>query len=72
MKKKQQVRIIKQTRGESEPPPAKKQSPRKKRSLESTVQGWITERRDNQETADRSRNSEFEDWNADTATTETA
>ena len=61
--KKPPIKIIKRGEGESTKPAPKKEKPRKKRSMESTVQDWITERRDNEETADRSRNSEFQAWN---------
>ena len=63
--KKQLVKVIKRTDGESKPLPPAKVKPKKKRSLESTVQDWITERRENEDTEDRSRNSQFDAWNSD-------
>jgi hypothetical protein len=60
MKKQQAIKIVKKK--DSKPPSRKKEAPKRKRSIESTVQSWITERRDNEETEDRSRNSQFKSW----------
>lgn len=68
--KKKPIKVIKREDGKTKPPPTNKVKPKKKRSIESTVQDWITERRDNEQTEDRSRNSEFNSWNADTTPAE--
>ena len=69
---KKQIKIIKRTDGESKPPAPKKEKTKKKRSLESTIQGWVTERRENEETEDRSRNSQFAEWETDSMPAEAA
>ena len=68
---KKPIKVIKQTDGEPIPSP-KKEKPKRKRSIESTIQDWITERRDNEETEDRSRNSDFNAWNDDSTPAQTA
>ena len=65
--KKQLVKIIKRTDGESKPPSPPKKKAKKKRSVESTIQGWITERRENETTEIRSDNSQLASWCDDTS-----
>ena len=59
------VKIIK--RGDGKPKTASpvKQKPKKKRSIEGTIQDWVNERRENIDTENRTRNSKFAAWNAD-------
>ena len=60
------IKIIKKEDGENSQKPAnKKADPRAKkpRSLESTVQNWITERREKDEAEDQSRRSKIASWN---------
>ena len=44
--------------------------PKKKRSMESTVKDWITERRENDDAEHRSRSSQLASWNTDLTPTE--
>ena len=69
--KKQVIKVIKQGDGVPKkiPPAANKPSkerPKKPRSLESTVKDWITERRENDDAENRSRNSQLAEWDTDT------
>ncbi|HEX6123994.1 MAG TPA: hypothetical protein VFZ23_01350 [Pyrinomonadaceae bacterium] len=65
---KQGIKIIKRPDGKAKSsPPAKAVPKKKKRSLESTIQNWITERRENEDTENRTRNSEFQSWNTEPA-----
>ena len=57
------VKIIKRDDGKPKTPPPVKEKPGKKRSIEGTIQDWVTERRENADTEDRSRNSQFNAWN---------
>ena len=60
------VKIIKREDGKPKTPSPAKEKPEKKRSIEGTIQDWVTERRENADTEDRSRNSEFAAWTNDT------
>src|SRR5215207_1934184 len=64
--KKQTVKVIKREDGEKKLPSVKKEKPKRKRSMESTVQDWITERRENEDTQDRTRSSQLASWTDDT------
>ena len=74
--KKQRIKIIKQNDGVAKIPPAAqkpaKERTKKQRSLESTVKDWITERRENDDAENRSRNSQLAEWDADTVPAEPA
>jgi len=74
--KKQVIKIIKQSDGVPKIPPAAKKSakerPAKQRSLESTVKDWITERRENDDAENRSRNSQLAEWDTDPVPAESA
>jgi hypothetical protein len=48
------------------------QRPKKVRSVESTIQAWITERRDDEEAEHISRKSKFAAWKPDTKHAEAA
>ena len=62
--KKQLIKIIKRTDGEARTQlPTKK--PGKKRSIEGTIQNWITECRENLDTENRTRNLKFATLNSD-------
>ena len=65
------IKIIKRIDG-NKPAAAekKKEDKKKKPSVESTVQTWITERRENVETEDRSRNANFARWSTDVVSVE--
>ena len=69
---KQVVKIIKRADGESKTPSRKKQKPKKKRSIESTIQDWITESRENTDVGNRTRSSEFAAWNTEAVPAEVA
>ena len=62
---KRPVKIIKRSDGKSNEPPPERKKAKKKRSIESTVESWISERRENVDTEDRSRNSKLAAWTAD-------
>jgi hypothetical protein len=62
---KQPVKIIKRNEGESKPPTKKKEKPKKKRSIESTIKDWITERRETTDIGIQTRSSQFNAWNPD-------
>ena len=49
------------------PPTNKKanQRPKKPRSVENTIKDWITERRENDDAENRSRNSQLATWSTD-------
>ncbi|HUR97275.1 MAG TPA: hypothetical protein VMZ26_04325 [Pyrinomonadaceae bacterium] len=61
------IKVIKRNEGgEKSPPPAPKNAkPKKKRSMESTVQDWIAERRENDADETRDRNSQLDSWSED-------
>ena len=63
------IKIIKRTDGEAKThSPAKK--PGKKRSIEGTIQNWITECRENVDTENRTLNSKFATINSDSVPAE--
>jgi len=66
---KPRIKVIKRNDDRPEKPPAagkaEKERSRKKRSLESTVQTWITERRENDDAEQR---SSVDAWNTDNPT----
>lgn len=64
------VKIIKRDDGKPKTPSPVKEKPEKKRSIEGTIQDWVTERREKVDTEDRSRNSNFAAWNTDTIPSE--
>ncbi len=72
--KKPSIKVIKRKDGGTKSPPdtgkAKKASRKKERGVESTIQGWIAERRENDDAETRSRNSEFDAWNTDDSPSE--
>jgi hypothetical protein len=61
------IKVIKRNEGgeKSPPPAAKTAKPKKKRSMESTVKDWITERRENDADETRDRNSQLDSWSED-------
>jgi hypothetical protein len=63
------IKIIKREEaGLKKPPPTNKkasQRAKKPRSVESTIKDWITERRENDDAENRSRNSQLATWNTD-------
>lgn len=63
------IKVIKRVdAGVIKPPVSKKaknERPKKKRSMESTVKDWITERRENDDAEDASRRSQLDSWNPD-------
>ena len=67
------IKIIKKEDGENSPPTNKKANPRPKkpRSVESTIQNWITERREKDEADNKSRRSTIASWNRKPARTKT-
>ncbi len=73
--KKPSIKIIKREEGEPKSPAdavkTKKANRKKERSVENTIQGWITERRENDDAENRTRNSEFDAWESETHPTET-
>lgn len=67
---KQSIKVIKRPdAGTKKPAAAKKVPEKKKRSVESTIQNWITERRENEATEDATRNSDFQAWDDHSAET---
>jgi hypothetical protein len=70
--KKQSVKIIKRDDEVSKAPQTRKEKPKKKRSIESTIQDWITERREDTDSRNRSLKTQFAAWNTKAAPAETA
>jgi hypothetical protein len=66
------VKVIKRTDGKTVAPSSKKKKAKKKRSIESTIQDWITERRENEDSGNRTRSAQLADWNAEAAPTKAA
>jgi hypothetical protein len=59
------IKVIKRNADGTKPPPTNRKAnprPKKPRSMESTVQDWITERRENDDAEHRSRNSQLANW----------
>ena len=59
------IKVIKRNDDGTKPPPTNRKAnsrPKKPRSMESTVQDWITERRENDDAEHRSRNSQLANW----------
>jgi len=69
------IKVIKREEGETKSPPdaikTKKAKRKKERSVESTIQGWIAERRENDDAESRTRNTEFDAWDTDDLPAET-
>jgi hypothetical protein len=63
------IKIIKrEDAGLTKSPPTNKKAsrrPKKPRSVESTIKDWITERRENDDAENRSRNSQLATWKTD-------
>jgi hypothetical protein len=63
------IKVIKRNEGGEKSPPrtgkATNQKPKKKRSMESTVKDWITERRENDADETRDRNAQLDSWSED-------
>jgi len=59
------VKIIKRDDGKPKTPSPVKKKPEKTRSIEGTIKDWVTERRENNATETRVRNSKFSAWNSD-------
>ena len=59
------VKIIKRDDGKPKAPSPVKEKPEKTRSIEGTIKDWVTERRQNIDTENRTRNSQFAAWNSD-------
>lgn len=64
------VKIVKRTEVKSVAQSSKKKKAKKKRSIESTIQDWITERRENEDSGNRTLNDQLANWNAEAAPTE--
>lgn len=60
-----QVKIIKRSEGDTRSPKIKKEKPKRKRSIESTIQDWITERRETTDIENETRSSQFNTSNPD-------
>jgi len=59
------IKVIKRNDDGTKPAPTNRKAnprPKKQRSMESTVQDWITERRENDDAEHRSRNSQLATW----------
>ena len=59
------IKVIKRNLDGTKPPPTNRKAnprPKKPRSMESTIQDWITERRENDDAEHRSRNSQLATW----------
>jgi SET domain-containing protein len=59
------IKVIKRNEDGTPLPPTNRKAnprPKKKRSVESTIQDWITERRENNDAEHRSRNSQLATW----------
>ncbi len=74
--KKPLIKVIKREESETKSPmpdavEEKKANRKKERSVESTIQGWITERRENDDAESRTRNTEFDAWDTDSLPAET-
>jgi hypothetical protein len=66
------IKIIKRDDEAKKAPVAKRPAkPKKPRSVENTIQGWISERRENNDAEDRSRKVEWASWNTDLAPADT-
>ena len=63
------IKVIKRNEGDEKSPPrtgkTANQKPKKKRSMESTVKDWITERRENDADETRDRNAQLDSWSED-------
>jgi len=62
------IKVIKRNEVEVKLPPTNRKAtarPKKPRSVESTIQDWISERRENNDAEHRSRNSQFAAWTTD-------
>jgi hypothetical protein len=64
------IKIIKRTDGTPKAPVTAKAKPKRKQTIESTIQNWIAERRENHDTEDRRRNSQFAAFNTEVLLTE--
>ena len=59
------VKIIKRDDDKPKTPSPVKEKSERKRSIEGTIQDWVTERREKADTEIRSRNSKFDSWTND-------
>jgi hypothetical protein len=61
------IKIIKRDDNKAKKAPVSKRpaKPKKQRTVENTVQGWISERRENDDAENRSRKVEWASWKAD-------
>ncbi len=61
------IKIIKRDDNQAKKPPASKRPAKRKkqRTVENTIQGWISERRENDDAENRSREVEWDSWNTE-------
>lgn len=68
---KQSVKVIKRNDGPAKAPVTVKKKPVKQRSIENTIENWISERRENVDIENRSSRSQLAFWNSDALLAET-